>query len=277
MKLRKTAVSIVILVSLLLLIFVVRHDRDDETMVVPIGVENAVAITYGGPRLEVTPFKRGVSVNVRIALVRETNGTRVYDVRYILNDSGTYNISDFLQSVSDEPIDDLPEFIVEGSSDGVINIEDRIQESETVTVQIKHHYFEKLFILFILWIIWLLMLIFYKRPHKHKELLTVEPAQTFAETLAPYINRLRDGGLDTKAKSELEDIMFGFWSSKSDVNSSDMFHTLLAIEKSSEFGCDYDMLENWIHNSQAQISDTLIAEMLAGCCADNTVEKGGMV
>ena len=48
--------------------------REDELLNVPLGVEQAAIITYGGPELAVKPFKWGVAVNVRIAQVTGAPG-----------------------------------------------------------------------------------------------------------------------------------------------------------------------------------------------------------
>ena len=41
--------------------------RDDDSLKVPLGVEQAAIITYGGPGLVVKPFRYGVAVTVRMS------------------------------------------------------------------------------------------------------------------------------------------------------------------------------------------------------------------
>jgi hypothetical protein len=67
--------------------------RDDDSLKVPLGVEQAAIITYGGPGLLVKPFRYGVAVNVRIAQVTEREGMKVYDVRYLVNREGEHDLS----------------------------------------------------------------------------------------------------------------------------------------------------------------------------------------
>jgi hypothetical protein len=68
----------------------------DDSLRVPLGVEQAAIVTYSGPRLTVTPYKWGVAVNVRIADVTERPGRRIYDLRYIVNRAGTFDLKDYL-------------------------------------------------------------------------------------------------------------------------------------------------------------------------------------
>ena len=71
---------------------------DPDTLRVPLGVEQAAIVTYSGPELTVAPYKWGVAVNVRIAEVVEQPGRRVYDIRYLVNRAGTFDLRDYLAS-----------------------------------------------------------------------------------------------------------------------------------------------------------------------------------
>jgi hypothetical protein len=82
--------------------------RTDDSLNVPLGVEQAAIVTYGGPPLMVKPFKWGVGVNLRIAQVSERDGLRVYDIRYLANRAGTFDLRDYLASEDGRPLDGLP-------------------------------------------------------------------------------------------------------------------------------------------------------------------------
>src|SRR5215218_602601 len=77
---------------------------------VPLGVEQAAIVTYSGPALAVAPYKWGVAVNVRIAGVTEQPGTRIYDLRYLVNRGGTYDLKDYLIAADGNPLAGLPSF-----------------------------------------------------------------------------------------------------------------------------------------------------------------------
>src|SRR5258708_27779605 len=76
--------------------FVFWPKKNDDSLNVPLGVEQAAIVTYSGPAVAVTPYKWGVAVNVRIAKGTEQPGARIYDVRYIVNREGTFDLKDSL-------------------------------------------------------------------------------------------------------------------------------------------------------------------------------------
>src|SRR5690349_10177855 len=79
--------------------------KPDDSVNVPLGVEQAAIVTYSGPPVAVTPYKWGVAVNVRIAKATEQGGARVYDVRYIVNREGTFDLRDYLTAEDGSPLD----------------------------------------------------------------------------------------------------------------------------------------------------------------------------
>jgi hypothetical protein len=263
-------VTIIGLAALLGLYFMIARIAEDTAVKVPVGIENAVTIRYSGPLLEVKPFKKGVSVNVRIARVVESGGSRIYDIRYILNEGGPFNISDFMQSAGDEPIDDLARVDVVGMTNGVVTLDERIQDTEHVGVDIKHFYYEKMALFFVLWVIWLILLIFYKRPQREiaEEITTAE--KSFAEKVAPYLDDIRNGVISVEGKLRLENLMFAQWVSEvpDGISPANMFEMLLAFDQSEAVSAAYNKLEDWIYNPVSEISDSEIVEVLLGFVND---------
>ncbi len=88
--------------------------REDDGLKVPLGVEQAAIITYGGPGLVVKPFRYGVAVNVRIAQVTEREGMKVYDVRYLVNREGEHDLTQYLMSDDGTVLTGLPSFKIRG-------------------------------------------------------------------------------------------------------------------------------------------------------------------
>src|SRR2546429_8643620 len=75
--------------------FVFWPKKKDDSLNVPLGVEQAAIVTYSGPAVAVTPYKWRVAGNVRIAKVTEQPGARIYDVRYIVNREGIFDLKDY--------------------------------------------------------------------------------------------------------------------------------------------------------------------------------------
>src|SRR6478752_3945725 len=102
------AIAVVVL-AIVATIFFWPRKRDDSVNV-PLGVEQAAIVTYSGPALTVAPYKWGVAVNVRIADVRERSDAHIYDVRYIVNRAGTFDLKDYLASADGSELSGLPSF-----------------------------------------------------------------------------------------------------------------------------------------------------------------------
>src|SRR5258705_6379012 len=88
--------------------------KESDSLNVPLGVEQAAIVTYSGPPVAVTPYKWGVAVNIRIAKVTEQPGARIYDVRYIVNREGTFDLKDYLTAENGSRLDGLPSFKFRG-------------------------------------------------------------------------------------------------------------------------------------------------------------------
>ncbi|MGY8644230.1 MAG: hypothetical protein ACKVJU_24440, partial [Verrucomicrobiales bacterium] len=125
---------------------------NSDALRVPLGVEQAAIVTYSGPKLAVAPYKWGVAVNVRIAEVIEKSDRRIYDIRYIVNRSGTYDLKDYLAAEDGSELAALPTFEFMGDPQLSKDLDTRIQETEEVRVEVGGRYYETLAVLAVLWI-----------------------------------------------------------------------------------------------------------------------------
>src|SRR3954466_6135784 len=111
---RKGGLLAAAVVALAVWLIIFRPPKNPDSLNVPLGVEQAAIVTYSGPAVAVTPYKWGVAVNVRIAKVTEQPGTRIYDVRYIVNRAGIFDLKDYLTGEDGRPLDGLPSFKFHG-------------------------------------------------------------------------------------------------------------------------------------------------------------------
>lgn len=107
-----------------------RAPKQPDSLNVPLGVEQAAIVTYSGPPVAVMPYKWGVAVNVRIAKVIEQPGARIYDVRYIVNRAGTFDLKAYLTAEDGSRLDGLPSFKFSGDPKLSKNLDTRIQETK---------------------------------------------------------------------------------------------------------------------------------------------------
>ncbi len=226
---------------------------------VPLGVEEAVIIRYGGPRLVARPYRRGASINVRIADEALRGDVRIYDVRYVVNLPGEFELTDYLTSADGRPIDDLPKFRVRGLTSLTKDIETRIREMEDVGVHIWHGYYETLAGLGVFWGLWLAGLIFVGRAKRPPPAKPEPPEPTLAERIARYLAALADRDLSVEEKARLELLLLTAWQERLDLNAQRMAAACRRIRQSNELGSAYEKLQRWLH---APANDVTTEELL---------------
>jgi len=251
-----TALVIVAVVSWIFL----RHQPD--SLRVPLGVEQAAIVTYSGPRLTVAPYKWGVAVNVRIAEVIEQAGRRVYDLRYIVNRAGTFDLKDYLAAEDGSALDGLPTFEFTGDPELSKNLDTRIQDTEQVGVDVGGRYYETLAGLTALWIGWLLLLLFYKRTKPPAGPDTGQTEPTVAEQLRGFLAQLEAGTLDAAAKAKMEMALLHCWRDELALGDRRMSAALAQIGRDEKTRDGLKKLQHWLHHPASPVPSVDIAEVI---------------
>ncbi len=225
---------------------------------VPLGVEEAVVIRYGGPRLVARPYRRGASLTLRIAEEVSHGSMRVYDVRYVVNLPGEFDVTDYLTSSDGLPIDDLPSFRVRGLTSLTKDIETRIREIEDVGVEIWHWYYETLAGLGVFWGLWLLGLIFVGRPKRAPGPPPVPREPSIGERIEQILRALNQGELSgpgdpTGQKSRLEVLLLKYWRQRIDCGNDRMAVVCRTVRSDDDLGRVYETLEAWLHDPNARV------------------------
>ena len=274
---RLTRPALIALCMVVLIAVCLWPKKNDDTLNVPLGVEQAAIVTYSGPAVAVKPYKWGVAVNVRIARVTEQPGVRIYDVRYLVNRAGTFDLKDFLTSEDGSRLDGLPSFKFNGDPKLSKHLDARIQETEEVGVNVGGHYYATLIGLGLLWIVWLLLLIFYGRPKPLPPVVTPhEP--TLAELLRALLARLEAGTLDAAAKAKLEMLLLRRWREELSLTGAPMIASLDAISRNEKTSPALRQLQHWLHRPGTTIRREDIAAVIAPYTIDGprleTPEEG---
>jgi hypothetical protein len=204
---------------------------------VPLGVEEAVVIRYTGPRLIARPYRRGASINLRIAGVTELAEGRVYDVRYVVNLPGEFALTD-----------DLPTFAVRGLTSLSKDLETRIQEIEDVGIHIWHWYYETLAGLGVFWILWLLGLIFLGRRWRAAPRETTLPELSLAEQIAQCLAAIAAGDHSVARRSQLEILLLKCWRERLGLQTVRMAEACRRMHQSAALGETYRRLIAWLHH-----------------------------
>ncbi|MGV3663113.1 MAG: hypothetical protein ACO1TE_23205 [Prosthecobacter sp.] len=255
-------ISILVVVALAAAL-VFFHPQDTDTLNVPLGVEQAAIVTYSGPLMTVAPYKWGVAVNVRMADIKEMEGRRVYDVRYIVNRAGTFDLKDYLIAEDGSALTNLPTFKFTGDAKLSKNLDTRIQETEAVEIDVGGRYYEIMALLTVLWIIWLLLLIFYNRPRKAVAADAGPAGPTPAELLAHFRAQLEAGTLNTTDKARMEMLLLRRWRDELALGAMPMDLALRAISRDAKAGAALKKLQHWLHHPVSSVKSTEIAAMLA--------------
>ena len=247
--------------------------KEVDSLNVPLGVELAAIVTYSGPSIAVAPYKWGVAVNVRIAEVIERPEKRIYDLRYIVNRAGTFDLKEYLVADDGSRLDGLPAFKFTGDPKLSKNLDTRIQETEAIRVDVGGRYYEIMAALAVLWIAWLLLLIFYKRPRPPAEPEAAPPGPTLAEMLRAFLAQLEGGTLDAAAKAKMEMTLLQCWRNELALRDVPMSTVLGAIACSEKTGEPLRKLQHWLHHPASPVQSAEIAALLSS----HAVEKSEAV
>ena len=220
---------------------------------VPLGVEHAVTLRYSGPDLVTKPFDLGVAVHLRIAGVVPSGNAMVYDIRYIVDRPGDYNILDYLTSASGEPPANLPSFAVRAIPRNATTLERRIQTLEPADIRFWHRYRELLMALAVIWLAWLAALVFWHRHHQRKSVAAPPDYEAFYRLLRSFLDRLGAGGLDAAGKLALEKLMLGWWRDHARARGQGMAAVVRELAADPVAGGAFQALECWLHDSRTTI------------------------
>jgi hypothetical protein len=259
---RRAEIIFIVSVVLLFAIWYFWPKKESDSLNVPLGVEQAAIVTYSGSPIAVTPYKWGVAVNVRIAKVTEQGGARVYDVRYIVNRAGTFDLKDYLTAEDGSQLDGLPSFKFHGDPKLSKELDNRIKETEEVSVQIGGRYYATLVVLGVFWIVWLLLLIFYGRPKRVRVADAAPPEPTLAELLRAYLQQLEAGKLDADAKAKMEMLLLRRWREELAIGNASMISAIETIDRDEKTGDPLRLLQRWLHDPKANIRQEDIVSSL---------------
>jgi hypothetical protein len=235
--------------------------QEEDNLKVPLGVEQAAIITYGGPGLVVKPFRYGVAVNVRIAQVTERGGAKVYDVRYLVNREGEHDLIEYLMTDNGSSLSGLPSFKVKGDPKLSKELEARVKETEDIGIEVRGHYQATLVALAVFWVLWLFALIFWRRPKKPAPV-PAKPPLTLAEQLRLLLSELEQGGLSAEQKARLEMLMLRCWREGLVPADAPMADVLAAIADGERTGEALGRLQRWLHRPGSGVTDGEIVVLL---------------
>lgn len=253
-------------VLLVLLWVLTRPSKDDP---VPIGIETAALIVFDGPRLVPAPYKDGAPLVARIAGSTTRGPATVYDVRYIVNRPGTFDLRNYFRAADGSALDALPSFEITADRVGGDPIDGALDPVAQVDVDIPGGYFTALAGIGAAWIIWLLLLIFYKRERRTAPVEEAPPEPTLRELLLPLVRLAEEGKLDLAHKSELDLLLLKYWRDELNLTPGTVAAGIDLIRRDANTGDVFETIERWLH-SRHEVRTEVVTGMLRACCGDDT-------
>lgn len=248
--------------AVVLVVWLLRSTPEPDIVEVPLGVEQAVIITTNpDATLEALPYAWGVAVNVRIASMRELESGRVYDIRYIVNRAGEFDVSEYLRLIDGAWEGRPAPFRVRGLERLSKDIEARIAETEDTRIELRAWYYETLTALAVFWIVWLLLLIFWRR-RRRTEAAPAPAGPSLAQRIRDYLTQLEAGALDAREQARLELLIFRQWRLERQWADRRMSDSLEAFAADPEVAQAYNELERWLHGPRRSTSPAQVAKLI---------------
>lgn len=262
-----------VLAGVVLLVVILRPDKGP--LEVPLGVEHALALTWSGPELAVKPYEYGVAVSLRMAGLTERDGRRTYDIRYMLNRGGTYNIMDYLTTVEGADPVGLPAFPVLGLEALSEGVDKRIAELRQVDIDIWHYYYETMAAIVALWVLWLGLILFWPRPRKATAATAGPVIDPFPARLRAYLALAAEGALTEADKARMQMMLIDHWRAALPNPTLRMHATVRRIAADPRFSEAYRALIDWLHNPATALTNAQLVEHLTPYTRVDEDEEGG--
>lgn len=219
-----------------------------------VGIEGRVLYRARGPRLMAREATRFAPVNVRIAAVTpdSADGTTVlYDLRFIGQREGRYDLRDALARVDGEALDDasFPPAPVAVTALLPPEHDGELIAMQDVSASPWGGYRAVMMGVVALWasvpIVWLVRRTIRRRGEARVEAAAPEP--TLADLLAPLVERARAGTLDTAGRAALERLVHAHWREALGLGAVPTREALARIRADAHAGQLIEAVERWLH------------------------------
>ena len=239
---------------------------------VRIGIEGAFRLEHNGPELATKPFDEKSPIVLRIAQVTESQGGRVYDLRYIGQYAGTFDLRDYLVRRDGEPLEDVPAAIVTIRESLPANHNGSLEEiaDPGILGALPYRFLLKLAVG--LWLMGIAFLIAHRISGRRQEAPSEEPAPpTLADQLRPLVEAAIAGEMSLAEKGRLERLLFAYWRERLEPPGLSPLELLRRMKEHAEARVLLLRLEEWLHQRPKPRPHDL-AELLAPYRSAQAVE-----
>jgi len=232
----------------------------------PVGIAGRrMDVFLPGPELSVSPLQTGKDpLDLRILAVypHGTAGFR-YDLEYIGYVPGLLNLSSWLVPKDGAPTIALPPVAVDVTSVLPAGKPGSLEKPAFQPRGIGGGYTLVLLLLVSAWLAGgVALLAAGLRALRRTAPESARLPRTPAEQLRPWIEHALRGELDASGKAELERRIMGFWRNQLDLTALPPGEALQKIREDKEAGQLLRLIENWLHNPAARISEAEVNHAL---------------
>ena len=239
-----------------------------------VGIEARVMYRAKGPALMAAEATRFAPVTVRIASQTEDNGATLYDLRFIAQKEGRFDLRDGLTRIDGGSLYD--EALLGGAADGypaalvaVTALLPEEHDGDMIAMQELAAspmvgYRVSMIALGAVWLlvpmVWMIRRVIVRR--RVKLALPPPPPPTLADLLGPLVEDAQSGRLDVEGRATLERLVLGYWREKLDIERLSMRESLHRIKSDDAAGALLRAVERWLHASPRGIDGSGVGSVV---------------
>lgn len=216
-----------------------------------IGIEGKVMyrVEAGGPRLIARPVDRFADINVRIAEIIPDGPATLYDLRFIPQRAGRFDLRDALERIDGGPMAELPAAPVAVGAKLDPEHDGELIAMQELAADPRAGYRTAMITLGVAWLLVPLAYAAWRIAHrKPREVVAPPPPPpTLADQLAPLVQGARAGTLDVDGRATLERLVLAYWRKRLNLESRSTRDALIAVKADPKAGQLLNAVERWLH------------------------------
>lgn len=231
---------------------------EDQTVEAEIGTEGTFLFRAKGPLLEALPVDRRESVVVRVADVTKDTVTEgdwlLYELRFIGNVPGKFDLRDYLRRVDGSPIDAEAIGTLPVTIAGVLPDEHNGSVLSAPTLD-SPRILPYWWVLAIAAVLWMMPIVWWIKNRSVKRSQVSESAGaelTLADQMRPLVTAAIENRITLTEKSQLEFLLLSHWSDEVDCDGLTKAEAIVRLREHERAGPFLSQLDRWLHQRPSQ-------------------------
>lgn len=219
----------------------------DEPAGPTVGIEGKIVLMLPGTRLKTVPTDPKAPMTVRIADAQPRGTATQYDLRYIGQVPGTYDLRKYLAREGGSTTNDLPAIEVRVTGLLPADHQGQLAPRDEQRLPSLGGYRS---LMIAVGIVWIGMIIPFWLSRRKAAAVAAEkgPAPlTMADRLRPLIVRATSGQISSDEKAQLERLLLGHWRERLSLKDDEPAAAMAQLRAHPEAGVLLRALEDWLH------------------------------